>query len=334
MGLIREYPVDFEIGGELRRSSNPQIDLDEYLNLHYPGSTMIYSDASYNPVTSRAGIAYWVPACNYRFGLRISDLHSITSMELLAIKYALKFGIENKLSNLIIISDSKNAVYSLSKPILCERKTSSLLLELHKDLEIYGSLDIGTPRFIWIPAHSGITDNEIVDDLAKDAAGLPVIKNMGICFSDLKEVIKRDAKHWRDLTWPFFPRWNSRNIYYEYANVKSPRPWFSEIQENRKIITLITRLRTGHLRTHDHLVERGWIESIQSQCGFMQKSLLHLLRDCPLYSKKRDRFLAFLDSVESPTTDPAVILRILTIRVETGMVSEIKSFFSQNEIDI
>lgn len=121
----------------------------------------------------------------------------------------------------------------------------------------------------------------------------------------MKDVIKRDFRHWKDVYWPYFPRGDLRNLYYDHVNVKMLRPWFSGSHYTRRTFILITRLRMGNIAVTDHLLRFEREKIIYCDCGFGDKSLRHLLSDCPLFRNSRARFSQVLSEVESYTIDPA-----------------------------
>lgn len=105
----------------------------------------------------------------------------------------------------------------------------------------------------------------------------------------------------------------------------------SGIPIDRYTATLVTRIRTGYLRVYEHLVERGWVEFLICECGFEEKTLRHLLLDCPIYSAGREHFLNILSGAESDTTDPGINLRITAYNQLPKAAFEIQKFFKQSQ---
>lgn len=222
--LNQEEIADVAVGLELQTISSPDTYLREYISGNFSETTEIYTDASSNTGTGRGGIAFYVPESNYRFGLRVSQFHSIGTLELVAIQLGINYALRMKSKNAIILSDSRRTVKALGRPILGDRRVSPLIQEVRVMIEKYNSLGLGQVSLIWIPGHLGIRGNEVADETAKNATALPIINDFKLLYTDIKGVVKRDFRHWRDVFWPHFPIWNSTNIYYRYINVKSPRP--------------------------------------------------------------------------------------------------------------
>lgn len=326
--------AELNVGRELKIVDDAQSHLDKYIDEHFPQATLIFTDASFNPTSNRAALSFFALNNNHRFGIRTSEFHSIENLELLAISYAIEHSIRYQLKNVVILSDSRRAVEQFLNPILGNKKVSPLIQDMVRKIEAYLNLSLGPIKLLWVPSHRGIKGNEIADEISRNAAALPLIKNIDLSYMDVKAMVKRDMRHWGDVCWPFFPRGESTNIYYDYINVKSPRPWFAGVQINRRITTLITRIRTGHILTYDHLVERGWLDSLGCDCGYEQKTLRHLLLVCPHFSKGREQILSFLSSIDSSTTDVAVNLKIAALLLKPGTVSKFQKFFHQNTTTI
>lgn len=126
----------------------------------------------------------------------------------------------------------------------------------------------------------------------------------------------------------------STNAYYTYINVKTKRPWFEDINFNRRIINLITRIRTGHHCTTDHFERLNCNRELICGCGSGNMDLRHIICFCPLYSRGRERFLEFLSSGNSDTSDPVIHVKRAALQLWEGICSEFNIFFGQTSIII
>lgn len=331
--LISEQAnINTTFGQDIKNAEYPSSVLENILQRNYSNKTLVFTDASYSYVTNRAAISFHIPSKNIDYGVRTSNLHSIQSLEVLAILTAIQYSYTFDISHILIISDSKSAINLISKPILFNPKMplfTGLLMGLMKK---YRDKGLGEVEFLWVPAHTGILGNEEADRLAKIATEFPTSMKNQLVFDDIKKLIKSDLEDWGKLLWPY--GLISNNIYYRHVNVKTKRPWFKNINANRWLISLITRLRSGHVRTAELFQRLNWNIELRCICGFEFMTLNHILRDCPLYSNERYRFLEFLSTCESDTTDPATNLRILTLTLQPGTLMEIKRFFKQNRVEI
>ncbi|CAG5089914.1 Protein of unknown function, partial [Cotesia congregata] len=105
---------------------------------------------------------------------------------------------------------------------------------------------------------------------------------------------------WWDRMWSEFHEWfMSSNIdkgnYYRnnfYANTS--KPWFSKFSLNRRSVTSINRLRSGHHSLNVCLFKYGIVQSPSCNCGDADESPNHILFQCSLYDCQRAEFIKVL----------------------------------------
>ncbi|GFX02532.1 RNase H domain-containing protein [Trichonephila clavipes] len=122
----------------------------------------------------------------------------------------------------------------------------------------------------WVPLHVNIAGNEIADSLAKDGAAQPTMNSAPLTYSELhstyinnKQLIYPPAHHW-----------------YEAKRAGG----FLSLQCSRQEQTILTRFRSGHLRT---LIFRDGNKVFPTcvRCSACQASPEHIL-DCLGLSKQ------------------------------------------------
>lgn len=96
----------------------------------------------------------------------------------------------------------------------------------------------------------------------------------------------------------------------------------------------ITSLRTGHMRIMEHSYKFNWGRQYGCKCGYPDFTLRYLLCDCALFSRGRNRMLAFLDGVNFDTNDPVINIRRAVLTLTQGMHIEIPKFFKQSKLII
>lgn len=75
--------VNTEVGQEMKGAIFPQVKLIEYLEKECPRSNPLLTDAFFNPHLGRAGVAFYNPKLNHRFGIRVAEYNFIIALELL-----------------------------------------------------------------------------------------------------------------------------------------------------------------------------------------------------------------------------------------------------------
>ncbi|XP_043480509.1 uncharacterized protein LOC122510137 [Leptopilina heterotoma] len=238
--LTRHVEVDLQSGLEIKSHSSPPQAFSELLQTKYENYIDIYNDGSHDPVKSSSGASFVIPKLNINFSVRLSGLMLIDSCELYAILSAVKEAVRLNLDNVLIISDSQNALNEIK-----HRMSNSLPHPLLKRIitGIITLIDRGSGvSLVWIPSHSGIRGNELADGWARNALSLPFGNLQGGPPRDLLQMINKDYEHWLNLSWPYSFTTPLTNKYFNYITVKTKRPWFRGVESSRRNINTITRL--------------------------------------------------------------------------------------------
>jgi len=156
----------------------------------------------------------------------------------------------------------------------------------------------------WVPGHTGVPGNELVDVEAKKAAReeesdrqtlpgwaqqqLPISKSatLQIFHSDLK-------KRTHDL----FER-SPRRAKIQYIDASTPSHNFRRITAHipRKHASILIQLRTGHVPLQRYLYMIGKTESaLCPACGGHEETVRHFLLVCPTYDENRHRLGRTID---------------------------------------
>lgn len=186
----------------------------------------------------------------------------------------------------------------LDKVVICSDSMIALLriIERMRDFAmdlIFLSVRGKSIKLLWIPAHSDMSGNTQADKLAKIALSI----NIGTKIYPLQEMVKllqKDHSAGMKRRWPYFDNARTKQKYFEYVDVNTPRPWFAGYAAPRKYINLITRMRTGHICTGTHFGRMGWNLPTQCKCGFETSSIKHYLQDCVIFNNDRENFQSFL----------------------------------------
>ena len=243
-----------------------------------PTSRFIYTDGSKSD--TRTGCAL-ICSCQFIYKTRLPNDASVFSGELLAILFALyHIKQQNHITRTnVICSDSHSALQSLLNPAY----KNDLVIEIanlhHKLCERGASI-----KFLWIPGHCGISGNERVDNLAKQALALNDITSIPTDLTTIKSQIRMLTRRcWQE-------EWNQNNTFTQLREIK-PKilPWLSATRKDRLEEKTLARLRIGHTwLTHSYLFLSQARPTCQ-RCNQIE-SVKHILLHCVQYQDER-RFL-------------------------------------------
>ena len=123
----------------------------------------------------------------------------------------------------------------------------------------------------WIPAHTGISGNEMVDLLAKQGSQQQQ-PNSKLTYQEVKTLINNRRK----------------TMFQQKTNGYNPSkdPMY---QLNRHEQTTIFRLRTGHCGLRNHLKRIGVVPTSLCPCGEADQTPEHVLQNCSLHERERQQ---------------------------------------------
>lgn len=232
--------------------------------------TRIYTDGAKNP--QKTSCAFWAPDMDIEASFSLRPSCSIYTAEAYAIIESLMFIRVNDCGRYLIISDSKSVLTALDS--FGSNRTHSYIWKIK---HILHELEVSeyTIHFLWIPSHSGIEDNEHVDTLAvnhNDAPDYPPIPHYDVKAHDRDRMISLWKGKWEESPY-------GRRLY-SLSRTVNTTPWFKDRKLPRNVITLICRLRFGHVLTGEHLTRINILHSNLCSCGSAQ-TINHLIFECP-----------------------------------------------------
>ncbi|XP_048519348.1 uncharacterized protein LOC125503315 [Dendroctonus ponderosae] len=230
--------------------------------------------------------------------------------------------IKKKFENAIIFSDSSSAIRKISRTGV---SIDSNLLTLRTSLLIEaktGGCDIA---LAWVPGHAGIQGNVVADTLANIGRQLNIPKKTGLdnrdIFNKIKDNILQTFKNdWAQIT-------RSKGSSYRSIQETFPKVnWFAKLPyKNRRHITTIIRMRTGHCSTNQHLYKIKVIDNPSCECGQIH-SLNHIFFECPINNNK-----IYQELIKIGYTAPLNIEGILR-KPKISVIELINSFLTSNNI--
>lgn len=216
----------------------------------------MYTDGSKSP----HGVGAAWKSMQWEMCVKLPDDTSVFHAELFAIGMALDF-FNKRVKKVLICTDSLSALNAIRK-IKC---FDPLVVDIRNKIKATQA----KIAFLWIPAHSGITENEKVDALAKFGAVNGELREIGLTHEDAKRKINRE-------TWNLFQNeWNECRGEHKLGEIKpSVRPWkFSHLLKKKDEV-IITRLRLGHTKlTHEYLMSG----EVRNKCVCLEDlSVVHI----------------------------------------------------------
>uniref|UniRef100_A0A6P7GR86 Uncharacterized protein LOC114341187 n=1 Tax=Diabrotica virgifera virgifera TaxID=50390 RepID=A0A6P7GR86_DIAVI len=181
---------------------------------------------------------------------KLNSIMSIYTAELIAIMEALKYLSNINHSKFIIFSDSKS---SLSKISAINPKSKVNYIELYiinkiKELQQQGK----SVKLAWVKSHCGITGNEMVDELAKNAVTQGVLTHYLCTPKDIESnLFKEIKKEWKERY--IDENVNTGNHYRSIRNYITDKPWFSKIESTKDMTRTICRMRFNHCLTPSYI---------------------------------------------------------------------------------
>ena len=210
------------------------------------------------------GAAFLNTTGNIATQFKLPDLWSVYSAEVLAIRQALISITTITNTNVLIFSDNKSAILNITSTI----PTTHLgWLEINCKITIHRLItqQHNKVKLIWIPGHTGITGNEEVDILAKQAAKSQTETRFCLPLSDAVNLIKTTLD----------PTFSS-----------SRTPWFLRKNSTREEISIINKIQLNVAFTPAYLYKINKRDSPDCICGQIG-DINHLILGCRHYEEHR-----------------------------------------------
>ena len=269
-----------------KSNTNPLVLRNHFLE-HIPAhnnSIHIYTDGSKSPTGS--GFAILFPTHHYLYKLPTES--NVLTTELYAILIALKKLLTLPQRSFTIFTDSRNSLHLIKSfnslhPLV--REIQNWLFRLnnrHKRIQL-----------CWIPSHVGISGNEQVDSLARQATITQCPSFSQIPASDYYPCFKR---YFLNCWQTFWTTIRNNKLSKVKPNIT---PWFNPNHCNRRWETALARLRIGHTNlTHSYLMS----SSPPVLCPLCQVLLTvkHILISCPQFDVARSRAFPHLNNLADP----------------------------------
>ena len=210
---------------------------------------LVYTDASKSQLGT--GCAYYIPSINIISKFKLPSHCSIFTAEAIAIYEALEFIYSFNAETSIILSDFLSVLTSLENSISFNIKINPYILKIKKMLHDVSATGKEV-HFVWVKAHIGIRNNEIVDSLAKESIDSGAPTEIKISFPNSFLILKTKLRNsWVGL-WQEFCHTNPTRYTLIHPDLPS-KFWHENYDCPRKYVTTIIRLKFGHACFPAHL---------------------------------------------------------------------------------
>lgn len=250
----------------------------------------IYTDGSKDPKTGRVAIAYYIPELDICKIARISDHLSVFVAEMVAILFAIVKIAEIKPKKAVIFSDSLSGLIALKGEFSDRRDIVVEIMQQYKECTIMGIEVI----LVWIPGHSGILGNEMVDLAAKNGLKreeIDVVIPLGS--QEMGGYVKKMiVKEWQK-------RWDEsiKGRFYYNIQKEVSNSWVNK-ELGRKEERALDRLRIGHSSLNEHLLRLGKHEDGKCEKCKVAETVEHYLLKCEKYEEQRRKMERRLREME------------------------------------
>ncbi|XP_049887059.1 uncharacterized protein LOC126381646 [Pectinophora gossypiella] len=182
--------------GILKDSPGANALFNDKINSDWNDWLHLYTDAS-KAEDGRIGAAVWMPKYSTLLSFKCPPVCTVFTGEAIALLEAVKFIRVHKFNKSIIFSDSLSCLYAIDSNLFISSSIHPLIFQIKEMLyECY--INNTEVVIAWIPSHTGIRGNEVVDSFAKDAATSGSSDHFQFYALDLKCAAKPDLnKSWQ-----------------------------------------------------------------------------------------------------------------------------------------
>lgn len=282
------YFRDYSVFPATARNSMFQYDFTS----EFPDFHPIYTDAS--KINYETGAAIWDPKLKTSGQYKLNSKFSVYTAELVAILEALKYIKSIGKDNFVILSDCKSALDKINNI----SENSKLNYIIYEIITLFQELTLSKiVKFAWIKAHCGLRDNEIVDNMAKNASEVGHSVEYKCNIEDMQMFSKRGIKeNWKSE----YENSTKGKFYRSIQPDVPPKPWFKQTSFNKRAISVICRLRFQHALFPSHLFKIKLADSPLCECG-EEGNAEHKILGCELIKESIKDLNTFIYSLKDIT---------------------------------
>ena len=256
--------------------------LDWYKNNNY---YILATDGSVGNASSGVGI--YNHSGNRSISLRIDEIVSSLTTELIAIRSAVRIAIKLGLDRIVIFTDSL-----VSCKLLKNNSTNNFIVgQIIKSIE---SSRLVSCHFVWVPSHVGFQINERADEAAK--VGLTSNNIIEIQYTP-KEAINKIKNILKQKFLDYYKNQSlhTGKFFFSIFPDLLAKPWFHKSSLSSSDIKLMNRLLSGHTYDKCFLYRIKIVNTDICDICNVREDSNHLIFHCKKYDIFRSKYKFFLD---------------------------------------
>lgn len=196
---------------------------------------IIYTDGSKIPASPSVGSAFYVIEEEMGYYMSMNKVCSNYTAEACAIAKTLQWLNQDILRrDVMIFTDSKSCVEAVQNNNI-SMKPNQYIIEIRKRYQQLARRLAETNNkaiIAWIPAHSGIYGNEVVDGLAKEATVEESTSDLSIPIKDIAKVLKLELYKDTQNETEHQATVKGKRYFENFYRKEETYPWFQGINED------------------------------------------------------------------------------------------------------
>lgn len=255
----------------------------DYIQRNYEKHIEIYTDGS-KLSSGSASAAVYIPELNRKvITFKLNADHSILGCELYAISKALELvEILNSNKQYIIITDSQSALSAIKNTTKISYQTliEPIQMSIRRNLNV---------KLQWTPSHCGIIGNDIADKAAKLGHSNEVSTLSFLSQEEHSYRLHGYFRRYWNLCWGSTVICTQKGKFmFDLRKTIENTFWLSH--ESKRIETIVSRLRIGHVGVKNHLSRFNMSDTEKCARCDQPETIEHFLIDCTVYSTQRQKF--------------------------------------------
>lgn len=265
---------------DFRDSPDYNIQLAKSVFSGFVNHICIFTDGS--KMGSGVGGAYYVPGSEVSYKFNLNPLCSVYTAEACAIKEALGWALQSATSNVAVFSDSMSVLHAIAGESLYR---DPVIFDIREKVAQLKDNHIET-TFVWIKSHCGITNNEIVDQLAKAAVSSADATTLQL-FSPYDVISAFKQRIFAKWTFEYASSIEtSKNPYFLLHPIPAKPQVYMHLSKN--FSATITRLKMNHGCFPAHLSKISLRQNPFCECDNSSVGdLNHIFFACPMRDAHR-----------------------------------------------